>query len=130
MISTSPSRAGVSVPRRPRRHVLLAGLATMGMAAAACQSPGPNPSSVASVVESDSVTREPPRSDAPVAQVSAGLDDLALQLSLLDEGDGNLVLSPVSLGVAFAMAEAGSTEPATTQIEDVFGFPHQPYVHR
>jgi serpin B len=136
MYSTSPPPAGARTvrarpaPRLARRHHLLVALVTMGMAAAACGSPvGPNPTGPANVVQSD-VTREPPHADAPVGQVSAGLDDLALQLSLLDESNGNLVLSPVSLGVAFAMVEAGSTEPTTTEIEEVFGFPHQPYVHQ
>jgi serpin B len=101
----------------------------MGMAAAGCVPPGPSPGPTR-LLSSDDVSREAPRGNAPVDEVSAGLDDLALQLSLLNGGDRNLVMSPVSLGMAFAMAEAGSNEPTTTQIEEVFGFPHQPRVHQ
>jgi serpin B len=75
------------------------------------------------------VDRETPAGDAPVAAVVTGLDDLALQLGAQAGGTDNLVISPTSIGVAFAMAEAGADEATAAQIADVFGFPDQPGVH-
>jgi len=76
------------------------------------------------------VARATPAADAPVDQVVTGLDDLAVQLAAQPgSSEGNLVLSPTSIGVAFAMAEAGADEATAAQIADVFGFPDQPGVH-
>jgi serpin B len=76
------------------------------------------------------VARRTPAADAPVDQVVSGLDDLAVRLAAQPgNGDGNLVLSPTSIGVAFAMAEAGADDATAAQIADVFGFPDQPGVH-
>ena len=81
----------------------------------------------AQVVRSDLERRSPP-SDAPVDEVVAGLRDFAVALGAT-QPDGNLVVSPTSIAVAFAMAEAGAGDETAAQIADVFGFPAQPGVH-
>jgi serpin B len=74
------------------------------------------------------VARSTPAADAPVDAVVGGLDDFAVRLAA-QSPDGNLVVSPASIGVAFAMAEAGADEATAAKIADVFGFPDQPGVH-
>lgn len=73
-------------------------------------------------------TRTSPPADAPVEAVVAGLQDFSVKLAAT-EPDGNLVLSPTSIAIAFAMAEAGADEATAAEIAEVFGFPEQPGVH-
>jgi serpin B len=66
--------------------------------------------------------------DAPVDQVVAGLRRFAVDLAAQAPGE-NLVVSPASIAVAFAMAEAGAGDATAADIAEVFGFPDQPAVH-
>lgn len=72
--------------------------------------------------------RATPSPDAPVDAVVSGLRDFALELAAT-QPEGNLVVSPTSIGVAFAMAEAGASEGTAADIVGVFGFPDQPGMH-
>lgn len=67
--------------------------------------------------------------DAPVAQVVAGMREFAVKLAAADGGSSNLVVSPTSIAVAFAMAEAGAGPATKEDIARVFGFPAEPGVH-
>jgi len=66
--------------------------------------------------------------DAPVDQVVAGMQGFAVDLAAQAPGE-NLVVSPASIAVAFAMAEAGAGDATAADIAEVFGFPDQPAVH-
>jgi serpin B len=74
------------------------------------------------------VARRTPSPEAPIDEVVAGLRDFAAALAAT-RPDGNLVVSPTSIGVAFAMAEAGASDDTAAQIAAAFGFPDQPDVH-
>ena len=129
----SSTRSRRSSPRRR----LVAGVLAAALVVAACGSDDDDSADPADdvstgdggaeLVKAD-VARATPAADAPVDTVVTGLDDLAVQLAA-QSPDGNLVLSPTSLGVAFAMAEAGASQATAAQIADVFGFPDQPGVH-
>jgi serpin B len=113
---------------------LIAGLIAAALVLAACGSDDDTADDASTdgggetaLVKAD-VPRSAPAADAPVDQVVTGLDDLAVRLAA-QSPDGNLVLSPASIGVAFAMAEAGADEATAAQIGEAFGFPDQPGVH-
>jgi serpin B len=124
--------------RRPSPRRLPAGLVAGALVLAACGGSDGDPAddvttdegAGAGLVKAD-VARTSPAADAPVDTVVAGLNDLAVQLAALsgEPGEGNLVLSPTSIGVAFAMAEAGAGEATADRIAEAFGFPDQPGVH-
>ena len=82
------------------------------------------------VVEAD-LARATPSPSAPVEEVVAGLDAFTLEAERIMAADtgGNTVLSPMSIGVAFAMVSAGADEATAAQIADVFGFPDQAALH-
>lgn len=83
----------------------------------------------AEVVKADLARVNAP-GDAPVDQVVAGLRTFTVELAAADgNGGGNLVVSPTSIAVAFAMAEAGAAAPTADAITQVFGFPAEPGVH-
>ena len=88
---------------------------------------GPGPAGV-DVVKADLARVNAP-ADAPVDQVVAGMRDFALRLAASGEPAENVVLSPTSIAVAFAMAEAGASDATAADIAEVFGFPDQPAVH-
>jgi serpin B len=67
--------------------------------------------------------------DAPVDQVVAGLRDVAVRLAAGADAGDDVVVSPASIAVTFAMAEAGAGDATAADIAEVFGFPDQPAVH-
>jgi serpin B len=74
--------------------------------------------------------RQEAPAEAPVDEVVAGLDAFASAAErMLARGGGNTVLSPLSMAVAFAMAEAGARGRTVDDIAGVFGFPDQPGLH-
>lgn len=83
----------------------------------------------AGVVRADLARVNAP-ADAPVDQVVAGLRDVAVRLAASEDGSKNLVISPTSIAVAFAMAEAGADDATAADIAGAFGFPDQPGVHQ
>ncbi|MPZ54299.1 MAG: hypothetical protein GEU79_16480 [Acidimicrobiia bacterium] len=68
--------------------------------------------------------RSRPSTDAPVGEVVRGSNGAGFELlRQLGVGDENLVFSPASLSIAFAMANAGADEETAAQLAEVFGFP-------
>jgi serpin B len=72
----------------------------------------------------------------PPAPAGAALDELVPRLRSLGLGlvasqpiDVDVVVSPVSIAVAFAMVEAGANEETSADIIRAFGFPPPPAVH-
>lgn len=64
---------------------------------------------------------ESPDLDALVAGINAvGYDLFAYSAS---QSDGDVVLSPASIGIAFGMADAGASGTTAAAIEDLFGYP-------
>ena len=64
--------------------------------------------------------------EVQTGELVAGLNEFGLDfLRLLTEGspDENVVFSPLSIGMAFGMAEAGARGETADQIAEVFGFP-------
>jgi len=123
------------VTRRRPTAVLLALLLAAG--ASACGDDDPDGADTADseagdvvMVEAD-LARAAPSPSAPVGQVVAGLDAFTMEAEriMAAETGGNTVLSPVSIGVAFAMVSAGADETTAAQIADVFGFPDQAALH-
>jgi serpin B len=88
---------------------------------------GSDPSGV-DVVKADLARVNAP-ADAPIDQVAQGMRDFALRLAASEDATENVVLSPTSIAVAFAMAEAGASDATAADIAEVFGFPDQPAVH-
>lgn len=66
---------------------------------------------------------------APVAELVEGMRGFALRLAATQAATENLVFSPASIAVAFAMVEAGAAPPTAEAIARVFGLPDQPGVH-
>lgn len=80
------------------------------------------------LVQAD-VDRMQAPADAPVDQLVAGLEGFTVDFAAQGETGENLVFSPASIAVAFAMAEAGAGDDTAAQIGELFGFPEQPQVH-
>ena len=80
---------------------------------------------------SANIDRAEPSADAPVDVVVAGSNDAGFELQRRLGADGkNLVISPASLSLAFAMASAGTSDEATlAQLAEVFGFPEGDATH-
>jgi serine protease inhibitor len=70
----------------------------------------------------DGVRRAAPATDAPVSPAISGLTAFGHEL-LATMGDKNLVVSPLSIGYAFGMADAGARGTSKTEIERTLGFP-------
>ena len=86
---------------------------------AACgnrQAPGPM------MLRAEGVARLQPTSDAPVAQIVAGIVAFGHNLAPAS-GSENWVASPTSIALALAMARAGANGQTATQIDKTFGFP-------
>ncbi len=130
---------------RHRRHALLAGRAwqargaalvvVVGLALAACGSDAASPPSAgrsapdlakhASLVRAN-VPMSQPAAGLSLTGLSTGMDELGYQLARRLDGDadsGNLVYSPASLAIAFAMVREGATGAAAQQIDSVLGLP-------
>ena len=70
------------------------------------------------------VERAQPARDAPVPEVVRGVTDVGYRLvGSAFPADGNAVVSPLSIAVAFAMARAGAGGVTAAQMDHVFGFP-------
>lgn len=108
-----------------RSTLVAALLGTVVLAACGSEMPVTPESSQAELVRSD-VSRKAPAAQAPKAEAAAGLQQFGFELirdnpELLK--DGNVVLSPASIGAAFAMARAGARGDTAAQIDAVLHFP-------
>lgn len=104
-----------------------------GLVAAACGAGGddaPGRSATAPGQVVSEVRRAKPSSDAPVAQVVAGLERFTWDFQrLVGSGSENLVFSPASIGMAFAMAHPGADGETRATLEEAFGFPSAPRLY-
>ena len=72
----------------------------------------------------DPAVERPAPSSADVPALVEGINDAGLRLYLAARTDGeNTALSPVSIGLAFGMADAGATGGVEQAISDFFNFP-------
>jgi len=102
---------------RGYRLVVAAGLVLATMAA--CGGAPPIPTLTVAGVE-----RQQPAADAPVGDVARALTALGYQLETTAfPSGGNSVMSPLSIGYAFAMARAGAGGATAAQLDRVLGFP-------
>jgi serpin B len=70
------------------------------------------------------VNRATPGATAPVTDTVAGLEAFAAAFWKAAQQPGqNLVFSPLSIGYAFAMLDAGAKGPTAAQLDKAFGFP-------
>jgi serpin B len=70
------------------------------------------------------VNRATPGATAPVADTVAGLEAFAAAFwNVAAKRNENLVFSPLSIGYAFAMLDAGAKGKTAAQIDKAFGFP-------
>lgn len=70
------------------------------------------------------VNRATPAATAPVADTVAGLQSFAAAFwKVAAKRNENLVFSPLSIGYAFAMLDAGAKGKTAEQIDQAFGFP-------
>ena len=75
-------------------------------------------------IEDPDVERPSPSSDHLEALV-AGLNDAGLDMfvAAAEDSEDDTVLSPVSIGLAFGMADVGATGDTATALESFFGLP-------
>jgi len=71
----------------------------------------------------------PAPADTALDELIPRLRSLGLGLVASQPGDHDVVVSPVSIAVAFAMAEAGAGEATSAEIVRAFGFPPPPALH-
>lgn len=82
------------------------------------------PSAVAvSLAPSSGIERAEPEADAPVAELSRGLNNAGFDLWRSQPVEDNLVFSPASIGHALMMARAAADGPTGTAIDGAFGLP-------
>jgi serpin B len=67
--------------------------------------------------------------DPPTEELVSGLNDFAVRFAASEAAQGNLVFSPTSIAMAFALVEAGASEETAAQIAEVFGFPDGQALH-
>jgi serpin B len=103
---------------RTRGWIVLALVAAL---AAGCGTSGP---SVDRPLMAQNVAREAPQTGAPVDATVDGLTRFGYDLyrQVARPGD-NVVLSPLCVGYAFALARAGAKGETAAQLDRVFGFP-------
>jgi serine protease inhibitor len=102
---------------RGYRLVVAVGLVLATMAA--CGGAPPIPTLTVAGVE-----RRQPAADAPIGDVARALTTLGYQLETTAFPSGaNSVMSPLSIGYAFAMARAGAGGETAAQLDRVLGFP-------
>lgn len=73
---------------------------------------------------SDPVVVRPAPDSPDVLALTEGLNDAGYDLfHYLAEGDGDIVLSPLSIGLAFGMLDLGATGTVADALDDLFGYP-------
>ncbi len=96
---------------------------------AGCASPGgptptPNPSDPLPAYHDPVVVRPAP--DSPdVAALASGLNDVGYDLfhAVVAREDGDVVLSPLSIGMAFGMLDLGATDGVAQALDNLFSYP-------
>jgi serpin B len=122
------------------RRLLLALFITIGTLAACAVdgtsggSPSTEPNSADPVAlgvlpPSAGVERASESADAPVVELSAGLNNAGFDLWRTQDNDANLVFSPASIGHALLMARAAADDPTGAAIDQAFGLPEGASAH-
>ncbi len=98
-----------------------AALTVAVLLAAGCESSsGPEPGELFA----QNVARETAPEGAPIAETVSGLTRFGFDLyQAVSAPDQNVVLSPLCVGYAFALARAGAAGETAAQIDQVLGFP-------
>ncbi|MGH3930582.1 MAG: serpin family protein [Pseudonocardiaceae bacterium] len=109
--------------QRTRLTALLAGVTAVLLLAACGGAVGGQGAPGSGLLAAQGVAREVP-TDAPVGQTVAGLTTFGHDLyTVAADPTKNTVISPLSIGYAFAMARAGAGGQTASQLDQVFGFP-------
>jgi len=78
---------------------------------------------VPDLLRAQGVAWERPAPDAPVGSIVTAVTNLGHELTRAAAHDGNVVVSPLSVAYAFAMARAGAGGTTAAQLDQVLGFP-------
>lgn len=102
-------------------------LVAIGLTAAACgggASDGVGPSDPTTTTADPVVMRDAPGSDH-VESLAAGLNDAGFDVfsAVAATSTEDVIVSPLSIGLAFGMADVGATGETATALEDLFGYP-------
>ncbi len=108
--------------------VFVALIAALVACGGAADAPGPvagsgSPSS--GPAASPVAVERPPATSPDVADLVSGLNQVGYDLfGVATEGSNkDVVLSPLSIGLAFGMADVGATGPTAESLEELFGYP-------
>lgn len=120
--------------RRRTRARIVTATATVGLVLAACGAPSDTaddqangdtePAPAETSLAAPDVERPAP--DSPdVEELTAGLNDVGYRLfaAAADDSSDDLVLSPLSIGVAFGMADAGASGATADALAELFAYP-------
>lgn len=104
-----------------------------GLVAGACGAGGDDASGRSAAVPGEVVSelrRAEPSADAPLAQGVAAIEGFTWDFQRVVGSEGeNLVFSPASIGMAFAMAHPGADDKTRARLEEAFGFPGAPQLY-
>lgn len=106
------------------RHLLIVMVALVSFAAA-CGPAEPTDTSAAGEPVADPAAARPSPDSSDVADLADGLNGAGARVFLAAaEGEaGDLVLSPLSIGAAFGMADVGATGEAAAGLAELFDYP-------
>ncbi|MGI8985371.1 MAG: serpin family protein [Nocardioidaceae bacterium] len=108
---------------RLRTAAALLSAAGLGLLAACGDTPGPAPLTGSTGMQISQVAREQPAAGAPTGDVADGIAAFGHELlEQLPPGE-NVVVSPASIGTAFAMLRPGAAGTTAAEIDDVLHFP-------
>lgn len=117
-------------PRRRSRLCALGVAASVLLAAAGCGDADPGASAPAGLSQespptADLVVDRAPADSGEVAELVAGINDAGYDLFgvAAEAGEGDVVLSPLSIGLAFGMADAGATGVTAERLAELFAYP-------
>jgi len=110
--------------------VMIAGLVAIGCGEAVTGTSNPTEPIEASAAAAgqqhvDPVVDRPPADSPDVAALAAGLNQVGYDLFQVAAGqsDADVVLSPLSIGIAFGMADAGASGTTAEILADLFAYP-------
>jgi serpin B len=110
-----------------RRGGFLAAVGLFVLASSCGRSAAPDGPSVGATIEpvTDPVVERPTPDSAHLEDLVVGLNDVGYQVfrAASQDSEDDLVLSPLSIGVAFGMADAGATGATADALAGLFGYP-------
>lgn len=110
------------------RAVAVVAVVLVGILASACGTGSAGSAGVALHPSSD-VERVGFDQSAPLTDVAAGFNDAGFELLRTQPAEGNLVLSPASIGHALLMARAAADTPTGSAIDATLALPDGPAPH-